>query len=134
MDKDYSDIINLPHKQSMKRKRMPVLDRAVQFAPFAALSGFDAAIREKARLTDKKGELDDAAADELNRKIRIISEKREQMPEIEVEYFVEDDRKEGGSRVTYSGRIRRIDGVLGKLVFADGTEIEVCDILRIELL
>lgn len=134
MDKDYSDIINLPHKQSMKRKRMPVADRAVQFAPFAALSGFDAAIREKARLTDKKGELDDAAADELNRKIRIIGEKREQMPEIEVEYFVEDDRKEGGSRVRYSGRVRRIDSVLGRLVFTDGAEIEICDILRIELL
>ncbi|MDD6736232.1 MAG: hypothetical protein PUE13_07985 [Clostridiales bacterium] len=129
---DYDDIINLPHHQSGVRKHMPIADRAAQFSAFAAISGHDAAIRETARLTDSRIELDDEQADILNRKIGIIRENAADMPEITVTYFLPDEKKDGGKYVRHTGRIRRVDAVYNLLVFADGKEIFIGDVINIE--
>ena len=89
----YDDIIHLPRPVSRRRPRMSNLDRAAQFAPFAALTGHEEAVKETARLTVKKLELDEQAKQILNRKLRIIAERIEDMPRINIRYFVPDDKK-----------------------------------------
>lgn len=89
----YDDIIQLPHHVSAVRPQMPIADRAAQFAPFAALTGHDAAIRETARLTDEKAELDENAKEVLDETLRMVQELLPGQPEITVTYFQPDDRK-----------------------------------------
>ena len=87
MNNNYEDIINLPHHVSTKRPQMPLKDRAAQFAPFAALTGHDEAIKETARLTDERIELDESTLAILNDKIQIILDNLDIEPEITVTYF-----------------------------------------------
>ena len=92
----YDNIINLPHKQSKTRPPMAVADRAAQFAPFAALTGHDAVIRETARQVGRKIELSEDVKVELDRKIRELSENINKQPEIAITYFKPDEKKTGG--------------------------------------
>lgn len=132
MNKDYSDIINLPHHRPSVRAHMPIKDRAAQFAPFAALPVHDAAIKEKARLTDEKTELTEEMAEELNRAVRTIQKHIDSNPKIKVKYYIADTKKQGGSYAEYEGNIRRIDEVYHMLIFADGKEILMDDIVKIK--
>lgn len=132
MKEDYSDIIDLPHHQSSVRKRMSMHDRAAQFAPFAALTGYHAAIAETARQTDFKIEPDEKTQNDLNRKIQIIINNIAKKPHIGIVSFVPDERKEGGRYVAYEGNIRRIDSVYRSLIFEDGKSIAMSDIMRID--
>ena len=93
----YEDIINLPHHVSTTRPQMPMSDRAAQFSPFAALTGYDAAIKETGRLTDTKIELDDEELHNLNLKFQFLVEHLEDEPEVAVTYFKADERKAGGT-------------------------------------
>ncbi len=120
----YDDIINLPHYVSQKRTKMPVGDRAAQFAPFAALTGHDAAIRETARLTDKKIELDEGQKAVLNEKLRQLF-LTEQEVQVAVTYFQPDKRKSGGKYITKTGIIKKFDEYNRCIVFKDGTEIPI---------
>ena len=99
----YDDIIHLPHHVSATRPRMPMLDRAAQFSPFVALTGYEAAVRETARLTDQRVELDESAKAELDRKLRLLLSLPGQ-PEASITYFRPDERKEGGAYETVTGR------------------------------
>ncbi|NLU36527.1 MAG: hypothetical protein GXX01_05860 [Clostridiales bacterium] len=128
----YDDIIHLPRPVSRRRPRMSNLDRAAQFAPFAALTGHEEAVKETARLTVKKLELDEQAKQILNRKLRIIAERIEDMPRINIRYFVPDDKKEGGRYVTADGRAKKLDEFEKVLIMADGKEIPIEDIIEIE--
>ena len=121
--KDYSKIINLPHHQSATRKRMSNYDRAAQFAPFAALTGHDEAIKETARLTDDYMEMGEDRLGELSAKIQLLIDKLSEQPEITVVYFVPDERKSGGSYAEKTGIVRIIDEYERKLVFYDGDKI-----------
>ena len=121
--KDYSKIINLPHHQSATRKRMSNYDRAAQFAPFAALTGHDEAIKETARLTDDYMEMGEDRLGELSAKIQLLIDKLSEQPEITVVYFVPDERKSGGSYAEKTGVVRIIDEYERKLVFYDGDKI-----------
>ena len=121
--KDYSKIINLPHHQSATRKRMSNYDRAAQFAPFAALTGHDEAIKETARLTDDYMEMGEDRLGELSAKIQLLIDKLSEQPEITVMYFVPDERKSGGSYAEKTGIVRIIDEYERKLVFYDGDKI-----------
>ena len=121
--KDYSKIINLPHHQSATRKRMSNYDRAAQFAPFAALTGHDEAIKETARLTDDYMEMGEDRLGELSEKIQLLIDKLSEQPEITVVYFVPDERKSGGSYAEKTGIVRIIDEYERKLVFYDGDKI-----------
>lgn len=128
----YEDIIHLPHPVSKTRPQMPMSDRAAQFSPFAALTGYDAAIRETARLTDKKLVLDEETCALLDRKQQYLCEIIAEKPEITVTYFMPDERKDGGSYVTVTGKLRRIDFCGRLLVLSDGRSIPLDDIADLE--
>lgn len=129
---NYDDIINMEHPTSKKYKRMSMYARAAQFAPFAALTGHDAAVREKARLTTEKIELDEGTKEILNEKLQIILERNEDELPATVLYFIPDERKSGGSYVTKTGVIKRYDEYEGKIIFSDKSSILIDDILQIE--
>ncbi len=127
---EFDDILNLPHPQSKTRRHMPVSDRAAQFASFAALTGHSAAIRETARLTDEKIELSEDDAEKLNRVLQELSLLHR--PEIQVLYFVPDEKKSGGAYVTKRGILKRIDPTLGRLEWMDGKVIMLIDLIKIQ--
>ena len=131
---DYDDIINLPHHQSKNHPRMSLHDRAAQFAPFAALTGYDDAVKEARRLTDSKPELEENQLEELDQKLADLMTRIEEHPEVTITYFEPDDKKEGGAYVTCMGNIKKIDGYNRRLIFEDSREIDVCNILEIEKL
>lgn len=126
----YYDIIGLPHHVSARRPRMSMLNRAAQFSPFAALTGYEASIREAARLTDARIELDECAKAALDTRLRTL-QRNPQMP-VSITYFVPDARKLGGAYVTAQGTVRRIDDVRHTVQMADRTEIPIEDIIGIE--
>lgn len=130
----YKDIIDLPHHTSDKRPRMSAIARAAQFSPFAALTGYDAAIDETARLTDEKLQPDEDRINDINEKLRYIADNIDEMPEISVEYFIPDEKKSGGAYVTVKGTVRIIDEYERSLVFSDGRRIAIDDIFEIVLL
>ena len=121
----YDDIINLPHPVSKKHPQMPLQDRAAQFAPFAALTGHDAAIKETARLTDEKLELSEEVIAQLNEKINIIRNNIGIEQNVLITYFVPDAKKTGGSYVTYSGIVKKIDEYEHTIIMTDQTVIPI---------
>lgn len=131
MDK-YKDIINLPHKQSTKRPRMPLLDRATQFAPFAALTGYDDAINETGRLTDEKIELSEENLNELNTKYQILVDKLDDEKIVSFTYFVPDGTKSGGAYITKQGIVKKVDDYERLITLYDSTKIPMDDILAID--
>ena len=110
-----------PHLVSRNHPQMPLRDRAAQFAPFAALTGYEAAVGETARLTAERRE--------LNRRLTEIAARLSDHPEVTVEYFVPDKRKSGGAYVTVTGRVRHISISEMLLVMEDGAEIPLDDIV-----
>ena len=128
---DYDDIINLPHHQSKNHPHMSMHDRAAQFAPFAALTGYDDAIKEARRLTDSKPELDENQLEELDQKLADLMTRIEEHPEVTITYFEPDDNKDGGEYIAYDGRLSKIDYVRKALIFEDNKTISLSDILKI---
>ena len=130
-NEDYSDIINLPHHQSKTRPHMSNYNRAAQFAPFAALTGHSEAIDETARLTDSKIELDEYQKAELNDKLLLLvnSENKE---DVFITYFLPDDKKSGGAYITKTGIVAKIREYEKDVIFEDGTEVPIDDIVAIE--
>ena len=131
MKTPYDDIIHLPHHVSQNHPHMPMLDRAAQFAPFAALTGYEAAVGETARLTAERRELDAQEAEELNRRLSTLISLLPDRPEATIEYFVPDDRKAGGAYVTVTGRVRHISVPEKTLVLEDGTVIPIEDVVSV---
>ena len=129
----YDDVLNLPHHVSNTRPHISMHDRAAQFSPFAALTGYDDTVKETARLTDEKLELTTDRINDLNQKIAFLKEHAEERPQITVEYFIPDEKKSGGKYVTLSGKFRRIDEYNHNMVFTSGEEIPLNDIFEIEL-
>ena len=132
MTTGYDDIIHLPHHVSAKRLQMPMSDRAAQFSPFAALTGYDDAIQETGRLTEQKIELDDEALQELNEKFNILQEHLCEQPEVWFTYFKPDAQKDGGAYLTVTGVVRKIKLYEREILLQDGTIIPVDDILKME--
>lgn len=128
----YDDIINLPHHQSQTRVHMSLYDRAAQFSPFAALTGYDDAVKESARLTDKKQELSDEAISQLNVKLLFIKEQIKNQPEITITYFVPDEKKDGGTYTTEKSAVKRIDDFERVIILENHTKIPFDDIADIE--
>ena len=125
------DILRLPHHVSQNHPQMPLRDRAAQFAPFSALTGYEAAVGETARLTSKRRELDPQEAEELNRRLTDLAARLKDRPEVTIEYFVPDERKAGGAYVTVTGRVRHISVSEKVLVMEDGVDIALEDIATI---
>lgn len=128
----YDDILYLPHHVSQTRPRMSMQERAAQFAPFAALTGYGAVIREAGRLTERKVELGDSEAEALERALRRLAGHAGSHPRIKVTYFLPDGKKEGGAYVIVTGRFKRIDEAAHQLLLLDRTAISIENLLLIE--
>ena len=128
----YDDIINLPRPVSRKHPHMPMSDRAAQFSPFAALTGYDEAVMETGRLTDRKRELNDEEIAALNQKLQFLSEHLEEHPTITVTYFVPDAKKTGGSYATKTRRLKKIDTFERWIQLDDGVKIPIDNIVHID--
>ena len=127
----YDDIINLPHHQSKSRPHMSMADRAAQFSPFAALSGYDEAVKETARLTDRKQELSEEDMAALSAKMALLQERINEQPEVTITYFIPDGKKDGGAYSTISGNVKRIDDFERTLTLTNQTKIPLDDIAEI---
>lgn len=132
MTDKYDDIINLPRYVSKKRPPMPVKDRAAQFSPFAALTGHDAEVKETARITEKRVELDQYMKEKLNHKLQILMDKVKEETEINITYFEPDDKKDGGAYITITGRVKKIDEYEKMILMKDDILIPIDEIIRIE--
>ena len=130
----YDDIIDMPHHVSEKHPQMPLSDRATQFSPFAALTGYDAAIVETARLTDHRRELTEERKQEINLQLSALQARIKTDPAIiiMVVYYEADARKEGGAYKTVTGSVKKIDPLAGILELTDGTVIPFVDIFDLE--
>ena len=128
----YDDIINLPHHVSDRHPRMSAYDRAAQFSPFAALTGYGEVIDEAARLTDDRIYLDPDEQAALDEKLRLLESMTGQGPGALITYFQQDMYKEGGAYITVSVYVKKIDRSAG-MIISDGAEIPVSDIIGIEL-
>ena len=128
----YDDIINLPHHESTKHLKMSALDRTAQFMPFAALTGHGAAVRETARLTNNKVELDEIKKEELNEHLQLIKTQLVQKPQVSITYFVPDTKKEGGAYFTITGTIGKVEETRHQVIMENGTVIPMNDIYEIK--
>lgn len=128
----YDDIIGLPHHVSDRHPPMSLHDRAAQFSPFAALTGYEDAIEETARPTDSRPELSESALAALDERLRAIEEHITDRPEISVTFFQADAKKCGGACITLTGHVKRIDRYRREMVFVDGRRVSIADITNIE--
>lgn len=132
MSSPYEDIIHLPHYVSPSRKRMSMTDRGAQFSPFAALTGYDAAIRETGRLTDRQIRLGEDARRMVDEKLQILCQNLRDRPEVTVCCFVPDLRKEGGTYEQISGRVKKLDPQTGAILLENGQSIPFTSIRDIQ--
>lgn len=128
----YDDMINMPHHVSKKHPQMPLADRAAQFSPFAALTGYEAAIAETARVTEERVELSDTSREALDMKLQLLRERLSEKPVVEIMYFVPDERKQGGSYVAVTGIVKKIDEYEHRIVMENGVRVEMGDLVGIE--
>ena len=132
MTDNYDDIINLPHHVSSKHPQMSMMNRAAQFAPFAALTGHAAAIEETARLTDEQMELADEDNEILNQKMAYLRENLHEHPFVTITFFEEDGRKTGGAYKTVEGHLQNIDDYNMSLVLKTGETVFLKSIFDIQ--
>lgn len=132
MNERYEDIIHLPHHVSKTRPQMSIENRAAQFAPFAALTGYESVIKETARQTETKVELTESSIASLDAKLRLLSHIIETKPEVTVTHFVPDCKKDGGAYLTTTGSLLKIDHHTCSVLLENSRRIALCDILDIE--
>lgn len=128
----YDDIIDLPHHVSPSHPKMPTADRAAQFSPFAALTGYEAAVEETARLTEQKTELSEDMKTIINEKIQILIDRLDDKAEVRITYFVPDKKKSGGAYVTSVGIVKTVDSYERRIVMTDKTSIPIDQIWDID--
>lgn len=128
----YDEIINLPHHVSKTRPCMPMSDRAAQFAPFAALTGYDSAIRETGRQTDAKAELDEDALRMLDIEYQHLLNTLNKKPKVNITYFKPDEKKSGGKYISISGIVKKIDEFKHVITMHDGTSIPIDNIIHLD--
>lgn len=127
---NYTDIINLKRPVS-NHNHLSIESRASQFSPFAALTGYDNEVKETARITDKRIDIDDGLREMLNAKLNYLNDHIKESPNISITYFVKDPKKEGGKYLTKQGIIKRIDTVNEIIKFNDNMTIPMNDIINI---
>lgn len=129
----YVDIINMPHHISKTHPRMTLENRSAQFAPFAALTGYEDQVKETGRITDRKIDITDEIRNDLNIKLQIMQDKINMKPQITITYFIPDSKKEGGSYKTITSNVLKIDKYEQKIILKDKTEIAIAEIIDINL-
>ena len=142
MTKKYEDMINLPHHVSDHHPQMSLHDRAAQFSPFAALTGYGDAVEETARLTSRKKLLDETEREALDQRLRILEELLEESRKangrhgrvsgVRITYFLPDQKKSGGAYVKRCGAVTALDRLRGEIVMEDGGRIPAEDVVEIE--
>ncbi len=132
-DKDLTTLDYEELKKNGDRQPMPIKKRSAQFAPFAALKGYEEAVAEAQRLTERRRELDDEEARIMNERLTEILENISECPHVTLTYFLPDKLKEGGSYEKYSGRVRRIDTYEKLLIFTDGKQIRINDLMELRI-
>lgn len=130
-DRQYDDIINLPHHISKKHPQMSLYARSAQFAPFAALTGYEEAVKETARETNERIDIEDELKSILDGKLQIILEQIKNHPEISITYFIADSKKNGGEYVTVTGLVKKVDSYNQYIYLIDNTEIPINEIIDI---
>ncbi|MGN1352400.1 MAG: hypothetical protein ACI4VE_06510 [Clostridia bacterium] len=130
-DRQYDDIINLPHHISKKHPQMSLYARSAQFAPFAALTGYEEAVKETARETNERIDIEDELKSILDGKLQIILEQIKNHPEISITYFIADSKKNGGEYVTVTGLVKKVDLYNQYIYLIDYTEIPINEIIDI---
>ena len=133
MKHTYEDILHLPHPVSKTHPQMPLLNRAAQFAPFAALTGYDAAVEETARLTDEKLTLDEEQQLLIGERLALLSERVRERPVVALTYFVPDLRKAGGAYLSVKAPVKKVDEYEGLLQLETGRAVPFDDIYSLEL-
>ncbi len=128
----YRDMLDLPHHISKTHPPMPIPDRAAQFAPFAALTGHHEAVKETARLTGTRIELDEYCKAAVDRTLQTIREQLKEEPHVLITYFVPDEKKTGGSYETAAGCVKKMDEYHRILTLTDGIRIPIDEIIEIE--
>ncbi len=129
--RSYDDIIHLPHHVSVVHPQMSLYDRAAQFAPFKALTGYEDDVEETARLTDERIELDEERIEQLDARLQLLEEHLADSPTVSITYFQPDARKDGGSYETAIGVVKKIDAVRRVIALRDGREIAIGDVYGI---
>lgn len=128
----YDDIIDLPHHQSASRHHISLYDRAAQFSPFAALTGYDDAVKEAARMTDTKAELDEYEKAAINERLNKIQDTLDEQPEVSITYYLPDKKKSGGAYIMVTGYVKKVDEYERIVVMRDGTNVPIDDISEID--
>lgn len=128
----YDDILRLPHHVSASRKPMSMTARAAQFAPFAALSGYDAEVREAGRLTDQPIESDEYEQEALNARLQLLAHHLQEKWTVSAVYFQPDESKEGGAYVTLTGTVRKICVAERRLILTDGAVIPLDGLIALD--
>ena len=127
---NYDDIINLKRPIS-KHPKMSLYQRSAQFAPFAALTGYEGQVKETAILTDRRIELDEEMKLILDLKIQVIKEMLSDNPEVEITYFIPDTRKDGGKYETIINNVKKIDSYNEHIIMQNNLKIEIKEIINI---
>lgn len=130
-DRQYDDIINLQHHVSKKHPQMSLYARSAQFAPFAALTGYEDAVKETARETSERIEIEDELKSILDSKLQIILEQIKNKPEVSFTYFIEDSKKDGGEYVTVTGLVKKVDLYNQYVYLVNNTKIPINEIIDI---
>lgn len=130
----YSDIINLPHHVSTVHPHLSREQKAAQFAPFAALTGFEDEISEVARITDKRIEIDDGLKEVLSNKLNIINENIKNNHLVKITYFVEDNKKDGGKYIDITGAVKKINLFDNYVLLNNNIKVNIIDIIDIDIL
>ena len=129
---DYDDIINLPRHVSKTHPHMSLADRAAQFSPFAALTGYEEAIKEAGRIVDEKIELSEEEKEEINRQLNYLNEHKKDNIQITITYFLKDMKKNGGSYRQITSNLKRLDEIKKTILLADNTILRIDDIRKIQ--
>lgn len=132
-ERNYDDIIHLPHPVSKKHPQMSLIDRAAQFSPFAALTGHEEAICETARVVEKQIILDEDEKAVLDERLQVIKAHLSEHPKVTITYFKPDSLKQGGTYETICDKVKKIDEYENKLVFVNGMEIRFEHLIQIAL-
>lgn len=128
----YDDLLDLPRHVSVTHPHMTLYDRAAQFAPFKALTGYEDDVEETARLTDRRIELDADTIERLDARLRLLEEHLADAPTVSITYFLPDKRKDGGSYETVTGIVKKIDAIKRILVLRSGQQVPIEDICDID--
>lgn len=134
MTDKYDDIINFGHYDPKCHRRMPMYQRAAQFAPFAALTGYEDKVKEMGRITYEKKEISEDKINEIELKLLKLNDHIKERPKVSVTYFVKDDKKDGGLYKNYIGYLKRIDNINNTLLFTDKSKIALRDVIEVNII